>query len=364
MSYSVKVIGAGSIGNHLSNAARALGWSVDLCDVDPAALKRTKEEIYPARYGAWDDSIRLFLAPEAPKGGHDFVFIGTPPDHHMDLALAALEDRPRAILIEKPVCTPDLTGAQRFMDRAAELGVAAFVGYDHVVGLSAQHASKLAAGSGPGKICTLDVEFREYWGGILKAHPWLKGPADTYLGYWRRGGGSAGEHSHAANLWQHFAHEMGKGRVVEVTATLEYQTIGGAEYDSLCLLNVVTEGGLTGRIVQDVVTQPPRKMARVQGTDGYVEWHCGIEPGCDGVLSGTAQGEQDRKLFKKTRPDDFIQELRHIEASLEAPDSSPISIRRGLDTMMVVAAAHKSAQEKRTVGIDYSLGYTPQALKS
>ena len=29
----VKVIGAGSIGNHLSNAARAVGWDVVLCDV-------------------------------------------------------------------------------------------------------------------------------------------------------------------------------------------------------------------------------------------------------------------------------------------------------------------------------------------
>ncbi len=32
----VKIFGAGSIGNHLANAARVLGWSVDLCDVDGA----------------------------------------------------------------------------------------------------------------------------------------------------------------------------------------------------------------------------------------------------------------------------------------------------------------------------------------
>ena len=35
----IKVLGAGSIGNHLSNAARGLGWAVDLVDIDPAALK-------------------------------------------------------------------------------------------------------------------------------------------------------------------------------------------------------------------------------------------------------------------------------------------------------------------------------------
>ena len=38
----VKVIGAGSIGNHLSNASRRLGWQVDLVDNDPKALERTR----------------------------------------------------------------------------------------------------------------------------------------------------------------------------------------------------------------------------------------------------------------------------------------------------------------------------------
>ncbi len=56
----VKIIGAGSIGNHLSNASRALGWSVDLIDTDPKALERTRTQIYPSRYGTFDQAIRLF----------------------------------------------------------------------------------------------------------------------------------------------------------------------------------------------------------------------------------------------------------------------------------------------------------------
>ena len=79
MSFKVKVLGAGSIGNHLSNASRALGWSVDLCDIDPEALERARTQIYPSRYGKWDDSIRLFESAQAPRGGYDLIFIGTPP---------------------------------------------------------------------------------------------------------------------------------------------------------------------------------------------------------------------------------------------------------------------------------------------
>jgi hypothetical protein len=35
---------------------------------------------------------------------------------------------------------------------------------------------------------------------------------------------------------------------------------------------------------------------------------------------------------------------------------------RGLETMMVIAAAHRSAAEKRAVRIDYSKGFVPAAL--
>jgi predicted dehydrogenase len=85
--YNVKILGAGSIGNHLANASRRLGWNVTLCDKDPAALQRTKDDIYPSRYGQWDESIQLFISSEAPRGGFDLIFIGTPPDSHMDLAI-------------------------------------------------------------------------------------------------------------------------------------------------------------------------------------------------------------------------------------------------------------------------------------
>jgi len=73
----VKVFGAGSIGNHLAHACRSLGWAVTLCDVDPQALRRTREEIYPARYGAWDDGIRL-AAVDGDRFDHFLALEGDP----------------------------------------------------------------------------------------------------------------------------------------------------------------------------------------------------------------------------------------------------------------------------------------------
>jgi predicted dehydrogenase len=361
---NVKILGAGSIGNHLSNAARQLGWTVTLCDVDPAALRRTRDEIYPARYGAFDPAIRLVTVDEAPRGGFDLICIGTPPDNHVELALAALAEAPRAILIEKPVCRPDLDRAQELHDMAAAAGVPVFVGYDHVVGAAAQAAATAFADDVAGPLTTLDVEFREYWGGIFAAHPWLDGPHDSYLGYWRRGGGASGEHSHAINLWQHFAHTAGAGRVTAVTATLDYVRDGRVDYDRLCLLNLETENGLVGRTVQDVVTQPPRKWARLQGETGAIEWQCGFAPGCDAVTRAPAGSDAATERFEKTRPDDFIQELRHIADAMAAPERFlDLSLARGLDTMLVVAAAHRSAELGRTIRIDHDAGWTPDALQ-
>jgi predicted dehydrogenase len=365
VAFKIKILGAGSIGNHLSNAARMMGWSVDLCDIDPQALERTRTQIYPTRYGKWDDGIRLFESSDAPRGGYDLVFIGTPPHVHVSLALQALAEKPKAILIEKPVCGPDLEGAKELYDRATREGVAVFVGYDHVVGKASRLASELALSADMGPMTTLDVEFREHWGGIFSAHPWLAGPWETYLGFWQRGGGASGEHSHAANLWQHFAHEVGAGRVVEVQATLDMVKDERVDYDRICLMHFRTENGLVGRCVQDVVTQPPRKWARIQRANGFVEWQCGREPGVD-VVTATLPGRVAvEQKVSKTRPDDFIEELRHIQNAMASdPAKSPIALSRGLDTMLVVAAAHLSDRTGRRVRIDYSQGHTPSALSA
>ena len=356
---SVKIIGAGSIGNHLANAARSKGWEVTLCDIDPAALERTKVSIYPSRYGNWDDAISLTTVQDAPRGGFDWIFIGTPPDVHLTLALDALEERPRGILIEKPLATPDLACCQEVYEQATEYGIRTFVGYDHVVSKSAQRFCELARGLKDVK--TLDVSFREHWQGIFEAHPWLSGPADTYLGYWKRAGGACGEHSHALNLWQHFGHVLGAGRVSAVSAMMDYVERDGANYDQLALMNLKTETGLIGHVAQDVVTHPALKWARLQGGESAVEWRCVPSPYQDIVRTdGDASGEE---VFEKTRPQDFIQELDHLEHAVATGESSPIGLERGLDSMLVIAAAHLSAQRGCAVVIDYEAGYRSEALR-
>ena len=74
----VKIVGAGSIGNHLSHACREQGYAVTLCDRDPEALRRAREEIYPDRYGGWDDGIRLAEADAVEGDSFDVVIPSLP----------------------------------------------------------------------------------------------------------------------------------------------------------------------------------------------------------------------------------------------------------------------------------------------
>lgn len=332
-----------------------------MCDLDPLALERTKTQIYPSRYGAWDNGIALYTTDTAPRGGFDYIFIGTPPDSHMALALAALDEKPKAILIEKPLASADLAGCQELHDKARNSGTRLFVGYDHVVAKSLGDLTSRAQAMGP--VETIDVFFREHWQGIFNAHPWLSGPADTYLGYWRRGGGALGEHSHAVNMWQHLAHAVGAGRVTAVTAMLDYVQQGPVDYDRIAHLTLETESGLVGHVVQDVVTRPPVKWARVQGREHALEWQCRPQPYSDVVRVLAPTGPEER-LYPKTRPDDFVQELEHIEGVLATGDDSPLALERGLETMLVIAAGHKSAREGRRVIISYDGKFTLDALSS
>ena len=339
---SIKIHGAGSIGNHLAHAARSLGWGVAVCDVNPAALERMRNELYPGRYGRWDDQIELYGSADAPRGGFDVIHIGTPPEWHVSLAMDALEESPGAILVEKPLSPPAMDGVDELVRRAEGQNALVFVGYDHVVGCAVEKVTGLVQSAAIGKIQAIDVEFREHWSGILKAHPWLSGPADTYLGVTARGGGASGEHSHALNLWQYFARVVGAGDITRVRACMSWLREGELDCDTVCLLALETETGLLGRVVQDVITRPPRKTATLYGTEGTLTWNAGPDPSLDTVVLSRSGTEDETITIETSRPDDFIRELRHIEARLGRPQEavkSPLWLMRGVETMRVLSAA-------------------------
>ena len=363
----VEIFGAGSIGNHLAHACRSRGWDVGISDVDPAALKRTKNEIYPQRYGGWDESIQLRLIDgDISNQDADVVIIGTPPDSHSKLIQNVLAEGsgPRVLLVEKPLATPDLTGCAEVWAALEESSCTALVDYNHTLTPNTQHAQQLLAGGKLGNPQSIQVRWVEHWGGIFNAHPWLSGPADTYLGFSSRGGGACGEHSHGINIWQHFAKLAGAGRIVEVSAMLDMDTSLGADFDRICQLSLRTETGLCGSVIQDVLTEPAIKNVRFQGERGFFDWYANYDNGHDALIHGDSEGHETQ-LFGKTRPDDFKGMIDQIDGLLsgELESSQAMStLQDGLETMLVIAAAFESHTSGRSISIDYSKGYSKSAL--
>jgi predicted dehydrogenase len=342
----IKIVGAGSIGNHLANASRTLDYNVDLVDKDPAALERTKNEIYPSRYGVWDLGIKLHTTEKEPKNKkYDFIFIGTPPDSHIKLALKAVEELPCAVVIEKPLCGLDFEGLDLLVGRASQLNVRLFMGYDHAVSKSFEYfLGKMK--NRKNSIKTFDISFREHWGGIFEAHPWLDGPHDSYLGYFSRGGGALAEHSHGLHMWVVLAHFLGFGNVSEVNADIQYFDDGKVNYDEMSFLNLKTSGGMIGRCVHDVVTSPTRKEILIT-TNNSVETLI-FEKKKDIVYSSNPKCNEE---FNKSRPDDFICEIEHLQKVIISGGVSALDIEFGVETMKIIAAAHKSSSEKKTISL-------------
>jgi len=360
--YSVKIYGGGSIGNHLSNACRKKGWSVHVCDRDPEALIRMKNDIYPSRYGHWDENIKLSLNSEIDMDSYfDIVIIGTPPESHIPIALSELESRnyPKLILLEKPLCTPDLKDAQMLFDAASLKGSTVLCGFNHNLTKNTRDADELIRKYNPGRCKSLHVQWLEHWGGIFKAHPWLDGPSDSYLGYTSLGGGASCEHSHAISIWQHFSLALGMGDIVEVTSINSNIEKNGTKYDEVSQMIVKTSEGLTGTIVQDVITNPATKKATIECENTKIIWEVNREDSVDYLLHNDSEF-----FYNKTRPEDFEGEVDHIESILsgEFTGDSPISLERGLKVMMVISAAILSDKMGKKVLIDYSSGFNQKSL--
>ena len=58
------------------------------------------------------------------------------------------------------------------------------------------------------------------------------------------------------------------------------------------------------------------------------------------------------KLFPKTRPDDFLPEVNHINQLINSPEmNSPVDLEIGIKSMKIVEAAFKSFENNSEVKI-------------
>ena len=90
---------------------------------------------------------------------------------------------------------------------------------------------------------------------------------------------------------------------------------------------------------------------------------CNYEAEVDAVILRKPNATEQIYRIAKTRADDFLEELKVLRDQMLNPAlDSGIQLDRGLNTMLVIAAAHRSEQEKRCMRVDYSQGYNQEAI--
>lgn len=339
---TAKVIGAGSIGNHLSHALRTENVDVTIVDVDPEALERAKNVIYPERYGEFDRDIRLAHPSEVGSQPFDLCVIGTPPDNHLPLASAELSHGHRLLLIEKPLAPSGRAELDQFAALAASSPTRVLVAYNQRLKPNSFEFLHRAQDEELGSLVSISGRMREDWAGILEAHPWLADATQSYLGYTHRGGGALYEHSHATDFALFIAYSLGQGRPVNVRATLDVVEHDTGSYDKAADVNIKMSSGLTVDVVQDLVTWPPDKSLVAKFANGAIRWEM---HGDHDLLRISVTGKPDETVtFPKTRPDDFLPEIRHVLELLEpsSPETSPLDLSEALYTSWALEAALES----------------------
>jgi predicted dehydrogenase len=334
--YKVRIIGAGSIGNHLANGFVNNDFSVEITDKDKEALRRTKNEIYPSRYGIWDERITIVEDPET----------------HIEIAIQQLKMcSPSIIFIEKPLAHPKLDNFSELEKICSKNNIRLLVGYNHRLTQNTSIASKIIREGKLGEIFSITSQTRESWNGILRAHPWLSGPEDTYLAWTEKGGGALYEHSHALNLLQYFMVICNLGNIVEVMAAIDIVSSSNMHFDRFSFLSLFNENGNVFQVIQDVVSAPSVKELKINGSLGELIWRTTTT--LDEVLLYNTDGllMEDHKL-NKSRVDDFTPEILHIKNLLSGLVSvSPLDYKYAVETMKVIAAAFESNKSGSKVSI-------------
>jgi len=328
----IKIVGAGSIGNHLCFAARSLNWEVVVTDIRSEALDRMKSMIYPSRYGKLDDEIK-FLEPseekiENSKLYYDAIFICTPPDSHLKVAVEQLnKHQPRFLFIEKPLSSPGLVnelGELKKLSQSAKTKV--LVGYNHRLTPNTQYLISKIKNNDFGRIKFIRSSFRENWKGILNAHPWLDGPGASYLGYINSGGGSLFEHSHGLDLLLYVADSAKLGRPKVLSAAFTRVNDGKLNYDENVIGIFEFNDRIMGLLEQNVFTNPAVKELEIEYENAKISWFtldnkAGVE------IFGNTGELVDSFVYDKERKDDFAPQIAHLEKLIigELADS-PISL--------------------------------------
>ncbi len=346
MSWKVKILGAGSLGNHMCNATLKKGWKPTLCDIDPQALQRAKESVFPNRYGQWNETIRLAHPDDVKSEDFDLTIIGTPPHTHTQLAIEEIQrQRTKRLLIEKPLCHFNDEKLSQLITLSEK--IPCYIGYNHNCSPSHQKVIDLITQGQLGVVQQIKVETLESYEFILGAHPWLNSVHDTYLGSFEKAGGASFEHSHGIAFGLSLITAMSLKPSGSLSARVEFDP--QQKFDTSFHFKADLVDGLEFNVTQNFTEKPPIKRVTIMGDQGTLLWEIPYQESRD-VVKISSRHLESQFEYKKERPTDFLYELDLIEK--DSPIQYSQSLQLGKDVLTLIGKSYQSHQSNERVSFN------------
>lgn len=328
----VLIFGAGSIGNHMSYACSKLGYGVYVTDIDPNALLKMKNKIFPKRYKKWKKNIKLTLTKDlfSTKEKFDLIIIGTPPGSHLYLYNFCKKNlKFDKLLIEKPLCvhTQNFNNINFDYDKN-------FCGYNHSISQSFLYLQKLIKKEKPSKISSIEIDWKEGWFGILNAHFWMKSEFDSYLGNLKDGGGALHEHSHGLHLLTVILKDLNIDiNKISFNKEIIFKKKKSKKYDCYDSFIAYHKNTII-KYETDLLTYPSKKEIRINYKNKCIIWKCNFKINTDSV-EVIDKKSTFFKLFKKTRSSEFENEIKYILSNKNLKNSN-LNINYSVKTMKCI----------------------------
>ena len=290
----IKIIGAGSAGNHIAFAFKKFNAKITMVDTNLASLKRSKNQIYIPRYKKWDKNINL-VSKDSVKNKYDCIIISSPPDTHVKILENNIKQS-NVFLIEKPICEPNKKNVEKLKKITLSNKSKIFLcGYNHRLFPSTQKFKQILNKK---NFNYLSVNFKENTSGFLKAHSWYKDLSESYLSKQNKGGGSLCEHSHALNLAQYFNDEFKNTKLMY--KFIKYKKNKKNNYDSSSSVFFRSKNKVI-EVNQNFETTPTEKNIIADGEKFYLKLVYNYEKNNDYLLFINKKNNKKKYFFLKKK---------------------------------------------------------------
>ena len=309
MKKKILIFGSGSIGTHHANAAISLNYDVFITDRKDSQLNNMRENLYPERYGKWNDKIKCvpYNVVFGLKYNFDLVIIGVPPASHLDLIkLCKKNIKFKKILVEKPLCAYN----QNFnFLKKNFLKNKIFCGFNHSISKSILYFLsnlKKALNKNKSKV-EINIEWKESFNLVLKAHPWIKSLNNSYLSNYKIGGGVCQEYSHAIHFFVILKEFLFKSNTCSFKKKINFKKVGKFKYDKSATLTYFDKSKKLNLFLNSINNPPIKKIIVKVKEKEILKWERILEKKRE--VFNMDLSTKKHINFPITRREDFINEI-------------------------------------------------------